>query len=160
MDQHISQRNLPLLLTKARETIISQFRPILKHFGLTEQQWRVLRVLFEEGRAEPCYLCECCEILSPSMAGILKRLGEMGLIAREPLQGDKRRVLISLTAKSEQLAREIIPLVQQQYHLIEQAWGPDLITQIYTDIESLIECSQVQVKSVQLPARSSVSRKL
>ena len=78
MDQHISQRNLPLLLTKARETIISQFRPILKHFGLTEQQWRVLRVLFEEGRAEPCYLCECCEILSPSMTGILKRLGEMG----------------------------------------------------------------------------------
>ena len=151
MDQHISQRNLPLLLTKARETIISQFRPILKHFGLTEQQWRVLRVLFEEGSAEPCYLCECCEILSPSMTGILKRLGEMGLIDRQPLKGDKRRVLISLTAKSEQLAREIIPLVQQQYQLIEQAWGSDLIAQIYTDIESLIELSNIKVKPVQLP---------
>ena len=151
MDQHISQRNLRLLLTKARETIISQFRPILKHFGLTEQQWRVLRVLFEEGTAEPCYLCECCEILSPSMTGILKRLGDMGLIDRQPLKGDKRRVLISLTAKSEQLAREIIPLVQQQYQLIEQAWGSDLIAQIYTDIESLIELSNIKVKPVQLP---------
>ncbi|EPJ49927.1 MAG: hypothetical protein OFPI_21870 [Osedax symbiont Rs2] len=155
MDQHISQRNLPLLLTKARETIISQFRPILKHYGLTEQQWRGLRGLFEEGRGEPCYLCECCEILSPSMTGILKRLGEMGLISREPMQGDKRRVLISLTTKSEQLSREIIPLVQHQYHLIEQAWGPDLISQIYNDIESLIERSNVKVKPVQLPVRST-----
>ncbi|OUS29553.1 homoprotocatechuate degradation operon regulator, HpaR ['Osedax' symbiont bacterium Rs2_46_30_T18] len=159
MDQHISQRNLPLLLIKARETIISQFRPILKHFGLTEQQWRVLRVLFEEGTAEPCYLCECCEILSPSMTGILKRLGEMGLISREPLQGDKRRVLISLTAKSEELSREIIPLVQQQYHLIEQAWGPELIAKIYADIESLIELSHVQVKPVQLPPSRSETKK-
>jgi homoprotocatechuate degradation regulator HpaR len=151
MDQHISQRNLPLLLSKARETIISQFRPILKHFGLTEQQWRVLRVLFEEGEAEPCYLCDACDILSPSMTGILKRLGEMGLIRREPLPGDKRRVLIFLTEKSERLAEEIIPLIRQQYQLIEEAWGSTLINQIYADIESLIQLNDVKVKQVMLP---------
>jgi homoprotocatechuate degradation regulator HpaR len=151
MDQHISQRNLPLLLSKARETIISQFRPILKHFGLTEQQWRVLRVLFEEGEAEPCYLCDACDILSPSMTGILKRLGEMGLIRREPLPGDKRRVLIFLTKKSERLAEEIIPLIRQQYQLIEEAWGSTLINQIYADIESLIQLNNVKVKQVMLP---------
>jgi len=93
------------------------------------------------------------------MTGILKRLGEMGLISREPLQGDKRRVLISLTAKSEELSREIIPLVQQQYHLIEQAWGPELIAKIYADIESLIELSHVQVKPVQLPPSRSETKK-
>lgn len=151
MDQHISQRNLPLLLSKARETIISQFRPILKHFGLTEQQWRVLRVLFDEGEAEPCYLCDACDILSPSMTGILKRLGEMELIRREPMPGDKRRVLIFLTKKSECLAEDIIPLIRQQYQLIEEAWGSTLINQIYADIESLIQLNDVKVKQVLLP---------
>ncbi|MFT5707884.1 MAG: homoprotocatechuate degradation regulator HpaR [Oceanospirillaceae bacterium] len=152
MDQHISQRNLPLLLSKARETIIFQFRPILKHFGLTEQQWRVLRILVEEGEVEPRYLCEYCDILSPSMTGILKRLGEMGLISRKAIAGDKRRVLILLTSKSEALAAKILPLIKQQYQLIEQAWGTELIAQLYVDVEHLIQLKTVKVQQVELPS--------
>ncbi len=151
MEQHISQQNLPLLLSKARETIISQFRPILKHFGLTEQQWRVLRILFEEGEVEPCYLCDICDILSPSMTGILKRLKEMGLVDRRPMDNDKRRVLIFLTPKSEQLAEQILPLIRKQYQLIEDAWGAELVAQIYTDMYTLIELKKVKVQQVPLP---------
>lgn len=156
MEQHISQQNLPLLLSKARETIISQFRPILKYFGLTEQQWRVLRILFEEGEVEPCYLCETCDILSPSMTGILKRLKEMGLIDRKSMENDKRRVLIFLTPKSEQLAEQIIPLIQQQYMLIEKAWGADLIAQVYAHMDTLIAMKHVKVEQVALPEVSNL----
>lgn len=151
MDQQITQSNLPLLLAKARENIISHFRPILKHFGLTEQQWRVMRVLFEQGELEPCELCDACDILSPSMTGILKRLQEMELVDRKAMEGDKRRVLIFLTPKSAQLAEQILPLIQQQYQLIEQAWGAPLIRQIYADMEALVALKTTSVQQVQLP---------
>jgi len=40
MPRKIVYRNLPLLLLKARESFLSHFRPILAHYGVTEQQWR------------------------------------------------------------------------------------------------------------------------
>src|ERR1700751_1542936 len=38
-------RSLPMLLLRAREAVMRQFRPSLRSHGLTEQQWRILRAL-------------------------------------------------------------------------------------------------------------------
>ena len=38
-------RSLPMSLLRAREAVMRQFRPSLRHHGLTEQQWRILRAL-------------------------------------------------------------------------------------------------------------------
>jgi hypothetical protein len=46
-------RNLPLLLLQAREGVIAHFRPILHAHGLTEQQWRIVRALLDQGPLEP-----------------------------------------------------------------------------------------------------------
>ena len=73
MKHHVANRNLPQMLLLAREHLMSHFRPILNHYGVTEQQWRILRVLDEHGQLEPRELCELCQILSPSMAGVLAR---------------------------------------------------------------------------------------
>jgi hypothetical protein len=35
--------NMPQLLLKARDSLLQHFRPILNHFGVTEQQWRIMR---------------------------------------------------------------------------------------------------------------------
>ena len=39
--------SLPMALLKAREAVMAGFRPDLEAHDLTEQQWRVLRVLTE-----------------------------------------------------------------------------------------------------------------
>ena len=44
-----TQRSLPIALLRARETLMSRFRPLLAAHNVTEQQWRVLRVLYEAG---------------------------------------------------------------------------------------------------------------
>lgn len=151
MEQQIKNRNLPLLLSQIRESVISHFRPILNHFGLTEQQWRVLRVLCEQKSLEPRDLCETCQILSPSMAGILKRLDEMEYIKRDPVKGDKRRVMISLTPKSRRLIQEMVPYVQQQYQLLEQAWGKELVDQLFNTVDAVMEVRDLPVEHVKLP---------
>ena len=79
---------------------MGHFRPILKHYGLTDQQWRVIRVLGETAEPlEPGQIAEACNILGPSLTGILKRLAEMQLVRREWSPVDQRRQLVSLTPK-------------------------------------------------------------
>ena len=46
----LADRSLPIMLLRAREAVMKRFRPMLKAHGLSEQQWRVLRVLNETGR--------------------------------------------------------------------------------------------------------------
>ena len=40
-------RSLPMQLLRAREAVMQRFRPMLHQHGVTEQQWRVIRVLVE-----------------------------------------------------------------------------------------------------------------
>jgi hypothetical protein len=40
-------RNLPRLLLQARESVMGHTRPSLRAHGLSDQQWRVLRVLLQ-----------------------------------------------------------------------------------------------------------------
>jgi DNA-binding MarR family transcriptional regulator len=40
-------RSLPMLLYRTLDAVMPRFRRIFNEFGLTEQQWRVLRVLWQ-----------------------------------------------------------------------------------------------------------------
>ncbi len=151
MTTQIKNRNLPLLLAQMRETVISHFRPILNYFGLTEQQWRILRVLAERPKMEPKEICQTCQILSPSMAGILKRLEETGLVTRAAVPSDKRRVAVSLTPKGQKLIREMAPLVQRQYELLEEAYGKNLIVELYQSLEGFMAQKHDKVQHIELP---------
>ncbi len=143
-------RNLPLLLLQGREIFMQHFRPILNHFGVTEQQWRIIRTLHENGKMEPREICEHCMIYSSSLAGILKRMEELGFITRHPVAEDKRRVLIHLNEKSEQLAREMTPIITQQYQYLSEAFGETSVDQLYTILDELIVRQDTKVKTVQL----------
>lgn len=151
MTEVLQNKNLPLLLLQMREQVLSHFRPILNHFNLTEQQWRVLRALCQEGKLEPREICDICQILSPSMAGILKRLEEMELIQRESVPGDKRRMQISLTKKSEALILEIIPLVKEQYRYLNESYGEKLMQDLHSITDRFFEKRDVKVKLVKIP---------
>src|SRR6516225_8932574 len=70
----LHHRNLPLLLLQARERVLSHFRPLLNANGVTDQQWRIVRVLYEVPSLEPREIVELCNISSPSMAGVLARM--------------------------------------------------------------------------------------
>lgn len=87
------------------------------------------------------------------MAGILKRLEEMNLIKRDPVKGDKRRVMISLTPTSETLFEQISPLVQQQYQYLEQAWGEEMMAKLYQAVDTLLNVKEIEVRRVKLPEK-------
>lgn len=153
MSRKLAYRNLPQLFLKAREELLCHFRPIITHFGLTEQQWRILRALAEREQMEPREICDTCHILSPSMTGVLSRMEEMGLITRERMPEDQRRVLVRMTPKSEQLVSELGPLIVEQYKIIEQAFGPELIQQLYEVMDKVIAAERAPIPRIALPAK-------
>lgn len=132
-------RNLPLLLLQARERVMARFRPILNAHGVTEQQWRVVRALNDEGPLEPRQIGEMCCISSPSMAGMLARMEDLGLVDRKRMEQDQRRVLVSLTSKSKALVEQITPLSEQTYHELEGMLGRDFITALYGQLDQLLQ---------------------
>ncbi|MGE5649249.1 homoprotocatechuate degradation operon regulator HpaR [Noviherbaspirillum sp. UKPF54] len=148
----INYRNLPQLFLKARESLMSHFRPILNHFGVTEQQWRILRVLDEYGQLEPRELCEMCQFLSSSMAGVLARMEEIGLIQRNRVVEDQRRVLVRLAPEGDALISKIAPLIDLQYEYIEQAFGKRAIDELFKALEGFIAAQGDSVEHVNLPA--------
>jgi homoprotocatechuate degradation regulator HpaR len=133
-----SKRNLPLLLLQARESVIRRFRPVLTAHGLTEQQWRVLRIVAERGPTEPRELVGLCALSSPSLAGILARMDDLGLIARERMETDQRRILVSITPRSRTLVARLAPQVDAIYGEIDAVLGRDFNEQLYAMLDRVV----------------------
>jgi homoprotocatechuate degradation regulator HpaR len=149
----ITHRNLPQLFLKARDALMAHFRPVLNHFGVTEQQWRILRALDEHGQLEPRELCELCQILSPSMAGVLARMEELGLVERQRVAADARRVQVRLGEKGDRLIDEIAPLIERQYRLMEETWGKEVVDDLTDALEGFIAAQATEVPQVELPEK-------
>jgi homoprotocatechuate degradation regulator HpaR len=132
-------RNLPLLLLQAREHIIARFRPLLNAQGITEQQWRVIRVLLEAGPLEVREISTRCQISSPSLAGVLTRMEDMDLLSRKRLGSDQRRVRVSLKARSRELAARLAPRINATYQQLESHLGAAACRHLYEVLDGVIE---------------------
>ena len=137
-----AHRNLPLLLLHARESLFSHFRPLLHAHGVTEQQWRIIRVLVDDGPLEPRQIGHLCRFSSPSLAGILARMDAQGWVTRQRLEHDQRRVLVALTPQSEALAQRIAPAIEAVYTRVEQRLGQDFIQGFYAALDELISMAE------------------
>ena len=94
-------RNLPRLLLQAREAVMAHTRPGLREHGLSDQQWRVLRVLgehaHEPGGIETGRVAREAFLLGPSLTGVLNRMARDGLIERSRCPQDARRSVVRAT---------------------------------------------------------------
>lgn len=111
-------------LIQAREALMTQFRPILNQANITDQQWRIIRLLAENGTLDFQDLANQACILRPSLlTGILTRLEKAGLVVRLKPSNDQRRVYLKLTSEGEKLYEEIGEEVDERYDAIEEVLG-------------------------------------
>ena len=92
---------MPRLLLEAREAVMAHTRPSLRAHGLSDQQWRVLRVLGEHADeaagVETGRVAREAYLLGPSLTGVLTRMERDGWIERQRCPQDARR----MTARSD-----------------------------------------------------------
>ncbi|CAD6560208.1 homoprotocatechuate degradation operon regulator HpaR [Paraburkholderia sabiae] len=127
-----------MLLLRAREKMMERFRPLISAYGLTEQQWRVIRALDECGPLEPRQISDLCTISSPSMAGVLARMEAQDLVVKERFADDQRRILVSLTEKSTQLVLTLSADLEAEYRVLERDVGAPVVDRLYKAIDELL----------------------
>jgi homoprotocatechuate degradation regulator HpaR len=116
-------RSLPMSLLRAREAVMRQFRPSLRHHELTEQQWRILRALAAVETIEVTELARTAFLLGPSLSRILRDLEARQLIERRVAEADQRRAVVSISADGLKLIAAVAPSSEAIYAAITKRFG-------------------------------------
>ncbi len=124
-------QSLPMLLLRAHQAVMAQFRPILREHGVTEQQWRVLRALFDSPPMRASGVSAATLISGPSLTRILRGLEERGLVRREIEADDARAASIAITAAGRALIERVGPHSEARYAGIAERLGDDAMRELY-----------------------------
>lgn len=137
--RHFS-KSLPMSLLKAREAVMRHFRASLRRFGITEQQWRVLRALTSGETFEVTELAEATFLLAPSLSRILKDLDERGLILRRASPTDLRRGIVSISPQGLELIARAGTESEAIYREITGRYGSERLAELQSLLRQLEEC--------------------
>lgn len=104
--------SLPMLLNRSLDAIMPPYRDLFHEFGVTEQQWRVLRVLWEQKYLTSTQISNLTLLPSPSLVGILDRLERKDLVKRLRSTSDRREINITITNLGRELQSKVMPKVK------------------------------------------------
>lgn len=123
-------RSLPIALLRARERVMGPIRLMLQDVGVTEPQWRVLRVLDEQGVLDPTEIAERSCLLLPSLTRILQTLTAKGFVDRQPHPTDRRRQQISITDAGRALIQGNLHESKRLHDWVRTEMGPERLDQL------------------------------
>jgi homoprotocatechuate degradation regulator HpaR len=135
-------RNLPRLLLEAREAVMAHTRPSLRQHDLSDQQWRVLRVLGEHADeaagVETGRVAREAYLLGPSLTGVLARMERDGLIDRARCPQDARRTVVRATAAGLAKVQALSETIEAHYAWMERELGKTKLTALYELLDGVI----------------------
>ncbi len=126
--------SLPIALLRAREGVMAPIRAMLASSDISEQQWRVLRVLAEHGPSDASTVADHACLLFPSLTRIAGAMEKRGLIARHQDKADKRRTVLSMTDAGHAIITQNLDEAVKIARGFEQKLG----TANYTTLLSLL----------------------
>ena len=135
-----TRHSLPMALLRAREAVMSRFRPLLAEHDINEQQWRVVRVLAEVDRLDATEVAARANILAPSLTRMIRSMTDRGLIQRAKDASDGRRVMLSIAPKGRELLAKASPDSAEIYRQLEADYGAERLAQL---IEMLIDLTDL-----------------
>jgi homoprotocatechuate degradation regulator HpaR len=147
-------QSLPMALLRAREAVMRRFRPGLRHHGVTEQQWRVLRALAHSGPLAISELASATFLLPPSLSRILPELESRSLIRRKQADEDLRSSVISLEHKGLRLIATHAPYSEEVYDGIEEHFGAARLAQLFGLLRELEASLEEEDKRSAAPTQS------
>lgn len=138
-DTHLrlTSRSLPIALLRARETVMGSFRDMLAKAGVSEQKWRVLRVLSEGGPMEQTSIADGACLLLPSLTRILASMEKEGLVTRASDTKDRRKTIVVLAAAGMKLIETHSEESQAITKSLEDSFGKDRIEALLDLLEDL-----------------------
>jgi homoprotocatechuate degradation regulator HpaR len=132
-------RSLPIALLRARETVMGPIRVMLSESGISEQKWRVIRVLDEAGPMEQTALASRACLLLPSLTRMLRAMEAEGLLTRAPDAADGRKSIVSVTEKGRQIITDHVAESRAIFAELRARFGAEKIEQLLDLLEELSE---------------------
>lgn len=130
-----TSRSLPIALIRARENVMGPFREMLAKAGVTEQQWRILRVLDEQGPMPVSAIGRLACLQAPSLSRTVQILVDKGMVLRTRSTKDRRQLTISLT----EAGSEVIYANIRQSRRIAKSFEERLGSEKHRQLLSLLE---------------------
>jgi len=130
---------LPLALLKARETLMSPIRRVLKNHDVTDQQWRVLRVLHENGVMDAKELAKSACVLAPSLTRMIKYLEQKNMLTGCADGKNGRRVLLGILPSGALLIESVTPEVQVIYQGLNDKYGAQKMSDLLDLLHDVVE---------------------
>ena len=134
-----TDRALPLALLRAREIVMSPIRGVLKAHDVTDQQWRVLRVLHENGLMDAKELASSACVLAPSLTRIIKHLEQKNMLKRCADGKDGRRVLLDILPSGAALIESVTPEIQVIYQGLNDKYGAQKMSDLLDLLHDVVE---------------------
>lgn len=141
------RHSLPIALLRAREAVMGCFRPHHRKGGVTEQQWRVIRVLYFAGEMDATRLAARSYLLAPSLSRILKDLEAADYIRRRTAHGDSRQSLVSLSPKGTAMVTRVAPFLDGIHREIARRFGRERCERLLAllgELEDALGASEVR----------------
>jgi homoprotocatechuate degradation regulator HpaR len=116
-------------------------RPSLRAQGLSDQQWRVLRVLGEHAHdsgVETGRVAKEAFLLGPSLTGVLTRMERDGLIERQRCPQDARRTVVRATEVGLAKVQALSHGIEVHYAWMEEQLGKTALQNLYALLDQVI----------------------
>lgn len=101
------------LIRRAHQRASSILLSEIEQEQLTPAQGFALVRLFERGKLSQNHLGRLSAMDPATIQGVVRRLGERGLVTRVPDPGDRRRITLSLSPSGLEVARRLLLRVAQ-----------------------------------------------
>lgn len=126
-------------LLAAREAVMAPIRPLLREAGVTDQQWRVLRVLADGGPLDAGGIAQSALLYAPSVTRIVRELVDRGLLSRGTSDSDRRRSVIEITSAGRALVRQTAERTARMLVAYGEAFGSERLARFVAEAAALAE---------------------
>jgi len=112
----LPEQEAMLNILRTADQLQIRFSRLFRKFGLTPQQYNILRILRGEGRPLPILeIANRMITVVPGITGLIDRLEAAGLVERKRCDNDRRVIYVAIAARAVQLLHEIDPPLLQMH---------------------------------------------
>ncbi len=104
----LPEQEAMLNILRTADQLQIRFSRLFRHYGLTPQQYNVLRILRGEGRALPILEIAARMItVVPGITGLVDRLESASLVERKRCDQDRRVIYVAIAPRALEILAEI-----------------------------------------------------
>ena len=126
----LPEQEAMLNILRTADHLQIRFTRLFRKFGLTPQQYNVLRILRGEGRPLPILeIAGRMITIVPGITGLIDRLEAASLVERKRCDNDRRVTYVAIAQRAEEILAEIDgPLVELHRQTLGHLSGQELAT--------------------------------